>query len=145
MLGVGHRTAVVESGVRFAMHPAVVAGLGAVSAALLALAVVDDGPGRIMFGVAALLAAGESLRGALLRPTLAITDDGVLVARGFVDRELLPWSAIDDAALQRRSRRGASAKWLELDTGERLITVPGYRLGAPVRDVLAAIEAARPA
>jgi hypothetical protein len=66
------------------------------------------------------------------------------VAHGLWRRELIAWHELDSAAIQRRSRRGATAKWLELDTGERLITVPAYRLGATVREVLAAIDDARP-
>jgi hypothetical protein len=125
------------------MHPVVVASIAAVAVGLATVAVLEGGPGRLLFGVAAVVTAAEALRGALLRPTIDIGEEGVRVAHGLNRRELLTWSDLDAAAMQRRSRRGATAKWLELDTGERLLTVPGYRLGAPVREVLAAIDSAR--
>ena len=126
------------------MHPAVVAATALLAAGLAAVAVLDGGAGRVLFGVAALIVGGESLRGALLRPTLDIGPDGVRVAHGLSRRELLSWADLDTAAVQSRNRRGATAKWLELDTGDRLVTVPAYRLGATVAEVLTAVESARP-
>jgi hypothetical protein len=104
------------------MHPALVAATGAVALALLVIAANEGGAGRLMFGVAAAVAAAECARGALLRPTLETTPDGVRVAHGLWRRELLTWDDIDSAAMQRRSRRGATVT---------------------VAEVLAAIEAAR--
>ena len=122
-----------------------VAATGALAVALLALAWSERGGGRVLFGIAGIAAAVECVRGATLRPTVEVVDDGVRVAHGLWRREHVSWQDLDAAEMQRRSRRGATAKWLELDTGDRLITVPGYRLGAPVAEVLAAIQSARAA
>lgn len=130
----------------YAVRPALVALLAAGAVAALAAAVFLDGPGRFLLAVAAAGAAFEAVRSALLRPTLSADAEGVEVASGLT-RERHPWSAVAAVAPLRppgsggRLRRRANA--VEIDLGERLLVVPGYRLGAPVPDVLSALDSLR--
>jgi hypothetical protein len=126
------------------MRPALVAALfaGAVVAAALALSL--DGPGRLLLGCAGVAAVVEALRG--LRPTLTAGADGIVLTtlRGPVRH---PWRDVARVGTMappssgRRLRRSANA--LEIDLGERLLVVGGYRLGANVTDVAAALELMR--
>jgi hypothetical protein len=135
---------VVEERVAYAVRPVVIALLGLGAVAALALAILTDGPGRFLLGVAAACAAGEALRSGLLRPTLAADADGFEVAHGLT-RERHPWTAVTSVGTLQppggggRLRRRANA--VEIDLGERLLVVPAYRLGVPVTDVVTALRA----
>ena len=132
---------------RYAVPPWLVAALALACAAALAAGVSTGGPGRFLFWVLAAATGGEALRSALLRPTLAVHPDGLELVTG-LRRERHPWVAVVRVAPLTppgdggRLRRRAAA--LEIDLGERLVVVPGYRLGAPVDDVVASISDARP-
>ena len=132
--------------VTYAVRPALIVLLAAGALAAVAFALLVDGPGRFLLAVAAFGAGFEAVRSALLRPTLAADADGVEVASGLT-RERHPWSAVAAVAPLRppvsggRLRRRANA--VEIDLGERLLVVPAYRLGAPVPDVLTALDALR--
>jgi hypothetical protein len=122
------------------MYPALAGGLLAGAAAVALLTVTVDGPGRLLLTLLAVALLVEGVRG--LRPTLTAGDDGITVARLFT-REHHPWAAVDGVGAMRppgsgkRLRRSANA--LEIDLGERLLVVSGYRLGANVDDVVAAL------
>jgi hypothetical protein len=116
------------------------AGAGAAAA----LAVRVNGPGRLLFTVAAAGAAFEAVRA--LRPTLVADAEGFDVLVG-VRVERHPWTHVEDLGALRppeagaRPRRRANA--LEIDLGERLLVLPAYRLGAPVPDVAATLAELR--
>lgn len=126
----------------YRVRPWLVALLAAAALGGTALVATTDGPGRLLFAVAAAGAACEAVRGAL--PTVVADGDAVEVLVG-LRRERHPWSAVAaigqlaPPAAGARPRRRANA--LELDLGDRLLVVPAYRLGAPVGDVVTALSA----
>lgn len=132
--------------VEYAVPGWVLGVLATVSAGALVVAAGAAAPGRFLSLVLAAATGGEVLRGALLRPTLAADAHGIEVATG-LRRERFPWPAVTNVAPMSppsgggRLRRRAAA--LEIDLGDRLIVVPGYRLGAPVDDVVAAVDPLR--
>ena len=132
------------TGARAAYRPApwVVAALALASVVLTALAVSSPGAERFLFAVPALAVGAEALRSAVLGPTLVTDDDGIEVLAG-LRRQRHPWSSVVSIGAMSppssggRLRRSANA--LEIDLGDRLILIHGYRLGVPVAQVTAAI------
>ena len=116
------------------MRPALVAGLAAAAVVVAAAAAYQEGPGRWLLGLAALAFGGEAARGALLRPALRVTDDGLDLVP-LLRRVHVPWADLEAASVDRQRRRFVTSTWLEIDTGERLLALPAYRLGAPVAEV----------
>lgn len=98
------------------------------AALLLALAVGLDWPGRILASAGALLLGAEALHDSLVRPTL--TADGAgLVVRRMSGARVFEWRDID-AVRAHESRRVFVLQSLEIDIGDHLIAVPGFRLGS---------------
>jgi hypothetical protein len=127
----------------FAAAPVTVAALLGLAAGAGALAGLESSlPGRFLLLVLALGAGVEGLRLLLQRPTLRVSEAGLEVLVGW-RRERIPWAVLEQVSRQDRRRRGAAARWLELDLGDRLVTVSAYRLGVPVSEVVAAIAACR--
>jgi hypothetical protein len=128
----------------YAVPPGTVAALAAGSVLAFVAAPYVTGPGRALFVLAGVAAAAETLRSLLLRPTLVADADGVTVATGLTRRRH-PWPAVTAVGTLAppsgggRLRRRANA--LEIDLGDRLVVVPGYRLGAPVDEVAAELTA----
>lgn len=127
----------------FGTPPRLVAALAVVAALTAYGAAVSTGPSRVFFLVPALAAAGEALRCVLLGPTIVAGESGLTVVHG-LRRETFPWAMVEGVAPLAppsgggRMRRQANA--LEIDLGERLLVIPGYRLGAPVRAVVEALS-----
>ncbi|HYT09655.1 MAG TPA: PH domain-containing protein [Mycobacteriales bacterium] len=120
----------------------------AAGGALLALllAVVADPAGRLLFAVAALGLLALAAADLILRPRLAADPTGVRI-RTLGVRTDLPWSAIERVAVDERSRRGLTARTLELDAGGTLVVLGRRALGADPREVadaLARIRYTRP-
>ena len=127
----------------YSMRPVTVVALAAAAVAAAFVAAVADGPtGRLFAGIAAALLAAEALRGALLRPALRATEDGLDLVVAF-RREHVPWPDVEAVRADRQRRRLVSSTWLEVDTGDRLLALPSYRLGAPAAEVAAAVNARR--
>ena len=128
----------------YRMRPALVAVLFAGAFAAASIAITLDTPGRLLFGCLAVVALAEAVRG--LRPALTADADGITVAT-LTGHRHHPWSDVESVAPMappssgRRLRRTGNA--LEIDLGDRLVVVPGYRLGATVDDVVAALEVRR--
>jgi hypothetical protein len=119
---------------------AVAAAFGA-TAVLVVVAVLVGGEGAILAGAAAALLLLEGVHGAVVRPTLVADPDGLTVAHG-LSHVRVPWdevAAIRTAPLSHLVRTTA----LEVDTGEQVFVLTGYRLGAPPTEVAAAIDALR--
>jgi hypothetical protein len=127
----------------YAVRPWLVATFALGAVVSCAIAVASAGPGRFLFAVPGIAAAVEALRGGFLRPTLAADPEGIEVVVG-LRRERHPWSAITHVGVLgppssgARLRRRANA--VEVDLGDRLIVVAGYRLGAPVSEVAATLS-----
>jgi hypothetical protein len=116
----------------------------AVAAAASGAAWAAAPAGRLLYGVLAAGAAAEAARSG--RPTLVADRAGFTLLHGW---RLLrhPWAdvaavgTLRPPASGRRARRSSNA--LEIDLGERLLVVAGYRLGAPAAEVAAALAALR--
>lgn len=125
----------------YAPRPALVATLAAAAALALLGAAVDRGPGRWLLLVAGAGLGAEAARGALLRPVLRIGEEGLDLVLGW-RREHVPWDALDAVGAPRETRRMVTSSWLELDLGERVVSLPAYRLGAPPAAVADRIRSA---
>ncbi|MFL6128343.1 MAG: PH domain-containing protein [Mycobacteriales bacterium] len=113
------------------MQTAAAAG-GAVVA--LALAVVADPAGRVLFAVAAVGLLALVALDLVLRPRLAADATGVQV-RTLAVRRRLPWSALQRVEVDERNRYGLTARTLELDAGDTLVVLGRWTLGGDPRDV----------
>ncbi|RBY93616.1 PH domain-containing protein [Blastococcus sp. TF02-8] len=124
----------------------VVLAAGALLLGLVAVA-VDDAPGRVLVGAAAVLLGALAVRDAVLRPRLVASPDGLEV-RTLGGRRFLPWGLV---RLQVRTTRrwGTDVRTLELDTAadpddDGLLVVLGrWDLGADPADVLRVLEDGR--
>ncbi|TFV44824.1 PH domain-containing protein [Blastococcus sp. TF02A-35] len=122
--------------------PVVLAAGGLLLGALAAT--LEEAPGRVLIGAAALLLVLLAVREAVLRPRLAATDDGLEVAT-LGGRRLLPWAAVR-VRVRTARRWGTTVRTLELDTAtgpddEGLLVVLGrWDLGADPVDVAWALE-----
>ncbi|RBQ05119.1 PH domain-containing protein [Micromonospora sp. LHW51205] len=124
----------------------VLKALGAL--ALLALGLVFAGGDPVRPGLAGLAAAGLlvwALRDVVAPVRLAVDRDGLTVLRGFAGRRRLPWDSVEAIRLERRARRGITAETLEIDAGESLHLFGRRDLDAPLDEVAAALDEARPA
>ena len=114
-------------------------GVGGVILAIATVTLVTDPPGRVMAGIAALgllVFAGASWRA---RPTLAITDDA-LVLRGWFRTQLLWHDVIDIIRISEFRRHGRRVRLLEIETvGGGLIVLSRWDLGTDPLDVLDAL------
>jgi hypothetical protein len=121
-----------------------IAGCAVAGAVLAVVAVVADldPPGRMLTGVAALgllVFAAVSWRA---RPKLAITADGLLV-RGWWRADLLSRTNIKAIRITEFRRIGRRVRLLEIEsTGDRLLVLSRWDLGAEPLDVLDTLTAA---
>lgn len=113
---------------------------------LVGVLLVSDTGGRVLLGIGAVVLAAQAARGWVQRPTLQVTDTGLRMAQG-LGHEDVPWEQLGPVTAA-ESRRLVPTQWLEIDVRvdgmERLVTMPGWRLGVPPAEVADAIEAARP-
>ncbi|MCA1822876.1 MAG: PH domain-containing protein [Mycobacteriales bacterium] len=119
-----------------------IATAGFVGATIRAVA----GPGRLLLAVAAIATLAMVLRGALLRPTLRLDNEGLAVVQG-LRRRRFTWAEIDAVRTLppagRFSAMGRDA--LEIDLSERLVVVAAIWLGTAAADVAAAATSIRAA
>ena len=136
----------MTSTARYAVSPWLVAFLCGGSLAAFAAAPLVDQPGRLLVLVLGAVAGAEGVRSALQRPVLRADDREVEVVTGLT-RQRFPWERVTalgtlaPPASGGRLRRRANA--LEIDLGDELVVVPGYRLGAPVPEVVSALSMVR--
>ncbi len=127
----------------YAVPRRVIAALVVVAVVALLIGTTLDRPGRFLFDLVAIAAVVEAARSALVRPTLRVDAEGFDVAVG-LHHERHAWPEV--TGIGRLSRPGSgrrlrrSANALEIDLGARLVVVAGYRLGAPVDDVVTALD-----
>ncbi|MEW1585114.1 PH domain-containing protein [Micromonospora vinacea] len=118
---------------------------GAVLLVALGLLFADGDPVRL--AVAALAAAGLAgwaVRDLVAPVRLEVDPAGLTVIHGFAGRRLLPWSAVEAIAVDRRPRLGLTSETLEIDAGNSLHLFGRYDLGATPEEVAAVLRAARP-
>ena len=117
------------------------AGAAGIVMGLGAVLVADDVPGRLMGGVAAvglLVFAAGSWRA---RPRLALTDEG-LVYRGWLRTRTLTRADIDSIRITEFRRIGRKVRMLEIDSGDNLIVLTRWDLGADPLIVLDSLATA---
>jgi hypothetical protein len=126
----------------WAPHPGLVA-LGWVFAAGAGAwaFLVDDAPGRILLGIAAIVLALGGLFGTVARPRLAVDGTGITV-RGLTGRRHWDWAAVNVRLVHTR-RLGRDLPTVELDADPDLIVLGWLELGADPVDVMDAIRALR--
>ena len=132
--------------VRFAAGRGVVTTLLGLAAVFAAFAYAEPAvPGRLLLGVAAAGCAAEGLRCALVRPVVAADADAPELFVGPGVRPVrVRWADVARIGARVERRRAATARSLEIDVGDTVHVVASYRLGAPVAEVVTALEAARP-
>ncbi|MFN2540020.1 MAG: PH domain-containing protein [Mycobacteriales bacterium] len=108
------------------------------AAVLLASLPLVDHLGWVILVPAALCAAGFGLRDWLLTPVLAADADGIAVLDG-VRRISAGWGQVQ----RLRTVRDRRSTLLEIDLGEHVVVLSARRLGAPVEEVLAALDGLR--
>lgn len=119
--------------------------VGAALLVALGLLLADGDPVRLALAVlAAAVLAGWAVRDLVVPVRLAVDPTGLTVVRGFASRRLLPWSAVEAIAVDRRPRLGLSSETLEIDAGSSLHLFGRYDLGATPEEVAAELRAVRP-
>ena len=113
--------------------------LTAVSAVLALIAIAfavlsDDGAGRVLAVLAAVLLAGYAVTDLAFWPRLTATGEGVHI-RTPTTRARLPWSEVDAVRVDERSRLGLASRTLEIDAGALLVVFSRRALGADPREV----------
>lgn len=112
------------------------------AAVLLAAGLLAGRASLAIGAVAAGLLAAMALRDSLLRPTLRADHAGLVIVDG-LQRRCFTWNNVEDVRAARISRRAAVSDVLEVDAGDVLVLVSRRRLGAPPREVAAALVAFR--
>jgi hypothetical protein len=126
----------------WAPHPGLVAigwvcAAGAGAWAIL----VDDAPGRILLGVAAIVLAAGGLFGTVARPRLAADGAGITV-RSLAGRRHWGWADVNVRLVHTR-RLGRDMPSVELDADPDLVVLGWLDLGADPVDVIDAIRTLR--
>ena len=121
---------------RWQPRPGWIAAQVVTGAALLSLLAVVDRLGWVILLPTALLAIGSGLRDLLVTPVLAAGAEGISLVDG-VRRIGARWSEVERLRVVRDRR----TPLLEIDLGHAVVVLSRRRLGAPVDDVLEALEA----
>ncbi|HEY7049392.1 MAG TPA: PH domain-containing protein [Jatrophihabitantaceae bacterium] len=111
---------------------ALCAGLAVVAIAFVVLS--DDGAGRVLAGLGAVLLAGYAVTDLAFWPRLTVTGDGVRI-RTPTTRAVLPWADVDAVRVDEHSHLGLTSRTLEIDAGALLVVFSRRTLGADPREV----------
>ncbi|NRN63997.1 PH (Pleckstrin-likey) domain-containing protein [Kibdelosporangium sp. 4NS15] len=101
----------------------------------------EDTPGRVLVGLATLIAALLALHGTLARPRLTADSNG-LILRRFASRRQWAWAEVN-VRLVRTRRLGRQVSTLELDAEDDLVVLGWLDLGVPPEDVADALRELR--
>ncbi|ALG05541.1 PH domain-containing protein [Kibdelosporangium phytohabitans] len=101
----------------------------------------DDTAGRVLVGMAALVAALLALHGTVARPRLAADSNG-LELRRFAGKQQWTWAEVN-VRLVRTRRLGRQVSTLELDAEDDLVVLGWIDLGSPPEDVADALRELR--
>lgn len=118
------------------------AAAGAV-AAVVALALAGDPPGRVLAAVALVVLLTYVVSDLVFSPRLVATTEG-LVVRSPLVRATVPWSEVEDVRADTRIRLGLRSTTLEIDAGQTLVVLSGRALGADPAEVADLVRALRP-
>jgi hypothetical protein len=112
------------------------------AAVAVAVAILSgDSPGRILAGIAVLL-AGYAITDLAFWPRLVATGSGLTI-RTPSTRATLPWAAVDAVRVDERTRLGLMSRTLEIDSGALLVVLSRRALGEDPRTVADLLEAFR--
>lgn len=118
------------------------AGAGVLVGIVLAL-LTDDPPGRLLFGVAAVVLAVYAISDLVFSPRLVVSPDG-LVIRSVLTRAAVPWSQVESVQAASRDRLGLRSTTLEIDAGPVLAVFSRRAIGADPDQAAGLIRAFRP-
>lgn len=137
-----------EPGLRWSTRPAAVAALGVGAAVLVVAAVVaaTDPTGRVLVGLAALLASALTLLAVRQRPRLEVlADDAGIATTRLTGRREYPRGALHRVRIVDYPRLGRRVPMLEIDavdaaTGRETLLIFGrWELGTDPREVYDAL------
>lgn len=120
----------------------VAAAVGAVIAGLL-IAVADDGPSRLLFGIGVVVLLAFVVGDLTFTPRLEASAQGVVV-RSPMARVALPWPQLETVRADTRARLGLRSTTLEVDAGETLVVFSRRAINADPEDAARLINAFRP-
>ena len=118
------------------------AAAGAVVVALL-VGTSDDGPTRLLFGLAAVVLAGYAVGDLLFSPRVEAGPDGVVI-RSPLTRARVPWAQVEHVRADVSMRRGLRSTTLEIDAGEVLVVLSRRSIGLDPERAAELIRAQRP-
>lgn len=135
---------VTPPAVRFRPYPwlTALAGAGAVLAIVLTWQ-ATDAPGRLIFGIAALITAAYAIGDVVFSPRLSADHTGVRI-RAPMTRADLRWDEIEAVRADTRDRLGLRSTTLEVDTGETVVVFSKRSLGADPEFVARQVRAVAP-
>ncbi len=130
--------------VRYGPNRAFAAAMGVVWLAFVVLWwTTSDRPGRLLYGLAALVLLAVCAGDLIWNPRLTVLATGVRIHSPGT-RASLTWDEIETVRVDSRGHLGLAARTLEIDAGEHLIVLGQRSLGADPRDVAGVIDAFRP-
>ncbi len=103
-----------------------------------------DRPGKLLYGIGAVMLAGLCATDLIWSPRLKITTSGLSIHSPTLSATYT-WAQIEDVRVDRRRRLGLSSATLEIDAGAQLAVLSRRALNADPQSVAAVIEAARAA
>jgi hypothetical protein len=119
--------------------------VGVVVFAVLAVVLVSDPIRTAGAAIGAAVLAGYALRDLVAPIRLAADQTGLTIVVRFASHHRLGWSDIVRIRLDRHSRWGLQADFLEIDSGQQLYLFSHYDLGMSPAEALTAVEAIRSA
>jgi hypothetical protein len=124
--------------VHYAAAPRLVIAIFAAALGCLAACAAEDTPGRLLLVIVALVLLAEAIRLAAVRPVLRADHGGLVLRSGWRERR---WQWAQLAAVRAaRTTRLVRLATLEIDLGEELVVIAGYRLGSDPAAIAAALE-----
>ncbi|MGH8861948.1 MAG: PH domain-containing protein [Jatrophihabitantaceae bacterium] len=120
------------------------AGAGAAAVALVLCLTTGDGPGRVLWALAALVLAGYVVGDLVWWPRLAADATGLRIRTPFTRCDL-PWSEVANVRADVRSRYGLRSTSLEVDAEATLVVFSRRSLGEDPESVADAVRMLRPA
>lgn len=120
----------------------IAAGVGALIA-LAGTLFSGDAPGRLLFGLAAVLLVGYVVTDRMWSPRLIADTSGLRVRTPFTSTDL-SWAEVDDVRADVRIRYGLRSSTLEVDAGEVLVVFSRRSLGTAPETAAVLLNAMRP-
>jgi hypothetical protein len=117
--------------------------IAAATVAVVLMLTAADGPGRLIFAIAALILAGYAIGDFVYWPRLSADASGLHIRTPQTQADLA-WADVDDVRADVRSRYGLRSTTLEVDAGEVLVVFSRRALGADPETVQDQVRAVYP-